>query len=505
VDEPETFWPPPPDELRRWRLRSGLFFVAPGSALILLGLGVYSAVALTENGFDLAQHMQRILPFVAIVAVVIPLLAFIMPRLMARELVKALDVAKARVVRKEGERALVLCIALFLEKKYRRGFLVVTDRRLLRLEPTPAGSKQAELARRDEVATIELTERRSTRNALVSAFLKTMQSERGLTLTTKDGRRGFLVTDGFILDPLFAWFEREGFTTGFRNDADLSTAVPLTAPVFAEARIPGELGRQRRKLALAFVPLLLGLLLPLSILAFKKSPPVVPPFVLGAPGASVPGLPAMVVSVDGFAPALSRARVVVRKGGVASEGSGSESLPPGAERVVEQFLVRGRNEARRIDLLRLGETPVLRVEYPGWVPGDDTEYEIAWEPIGSAGETDADLVAAAKLRFAFLARAGLDVAADARLPTIARSGEAPPTGPESKVCIIEVWKATGPNRYETEHFGLVRVGPVAILRPEYRGGSASSDWERVGSPGDTDDALLDEAMARLAALSKAAP
>ena len=94
-----------------------------------------------------------------------------------------------------------------------------------------------------------------------------------------------------------------------------------------------------------------------------------------------------------------------------------------------------------------------------------------------------------------------------------RHSDLPPRGPETKVCAIEAWKKTGPTSSEMKRFALVRLGPAAILRQEFTGGWtppvsepghetwSSLEWEPIGSPGDTDDSLLDQAMARLAALA----
>ena len=80
----------------------------------------------------------------------------------------------ARAVLAEGEVLRVLCSAAFLQRVYAPGYLVLTDRRLLRLHPAPRGAKWATLAEWSELSSVEVTVRQASRRPLAGLLLRAL-------------------------------------------------------------------------------------------------------------------------------------------------------------------------------------------------------------------------------------------------------------------------------------------------------------------------------------------
>jgi hypothetical protein len=486
----ETFWPPSKDELRALRRRLAAFFVVP-LAIVFAVLVPVIAFTQWRGSFDLHHQLEWSVPVSATAFVVLGALALVLPRVQVRTLRGVIANAPELPQLEPGERLLVLCLGFFLDKRYRLGFLAVTDRRLLRVEGTNKGSRQAVLCTRDDLASSELTVRRATRNPLWSFILHSMKTEHGLWFTTRSGQSYFFASDHFFVEPLQAWLERAGVTTGFRNDADVKERPEVSAVSFTETPIASVRRRTRRAWAVVATILLLSIGVQVGVFVWSQRRHA-------ALLASIPN----VVPVSGALPALSRTRHATKKGVMWTDVEGSDPWPSGPETVVRQFWVMASrpgktNQTAEFELVRIGPDAIVR--RGGFGPLPDATYSLEWERMGSSSDGDDDLERAAIARFKFLAGATIDLDADTALPEIATRRD---LGDRlESICRIVVNHPTGPRASEVAFFDLLRDGEKALLKSALYVGNKQIPCEEVGDASASDDALLQAAIARLRALA----
>lgn len=235
-----TFWPPDPQELRRWRRRMAAWFLGLTGVMTAVPLLALSVTQLRRYGLDLPSHLPVLGPLSAVGALLAVALGGVLPRAtqwaVTRNLARSVEAVWA--VLEPGERPRVACLALFLDAVYAQGLLVLTDRRLVRLHVGVGSARLATLGRWEELAAFERVQRRANRNRLFALILGAMGSDQGLRLTRRDGRSVFLVTDRFLLEPLLAWLEAQGHPVGFVNEEDLPPRPSNPAPTFEQVALP---------------------------------------------------------------------------------------------------------------------------------------------------------------------------------------------------------------------------------------------------------------------------
>src|SRR2546421_4826023 len=110
--EPLTFWPPPPEELWRLRLRV-ILITAPIAVLVV---GGFVAVRLMTTNVSLDRHLEVTLAMGAGFVVTAAVLWLVAARLLLAQGSQMLGDARAAVEVAVDERLLVLCQASFLER-----------------------------------------------------------------------------------------------------------------------------------------------------------------------------------------------------------------------------------------------------------------------------------------------------------------------------------------------------------------------------------------------------
>ena len=490
-----TFWPPSSEELRALRRRLTAFIAVPTLAIVL-GL-VVPVIAFTQwrGSFDLRHQLEWTVPLSIGIFLGLGILALIVPRVQVRALGKLIASAPELPLLEPEERLEVLCLGFFLDRRYRLGFLAVTDRRLLRVEATAKGSRQAVLCSRDDLASSELTVRRATRNPLFSLILHSMKTEHGLRLTTRSGQTYFFTSDHFFVEPLQAWLERAGVTTGFRNDADVKERPEMSAVSFTERPIASVRRRTRRQRALVAASVLLAVIANAFTIFRGRSQQTT------ARLASIP----RAVTVNGSLPVLSRERDARKKGGAWSDAEGSDPWPSGPETVVRCFFVTastpGRAVSAQFELVKIGPDAIVRRAFSEALTEGPT-YNLEWERVGPSSDADSVLYDAAVARLRFLAGATLELDGDAALPEIATRRDFGAGERLAPICKIVVQRPTGPTSSEAAYFNLLRDGEKALLRSAQYRGTQRIPCEEVGPASASDEALLQAAVARLKALSK---
>lgn len=264
--EPLTGWPPDPARLRAWRRRLGAYYLLKlGLILGVLGAPFLIAHAFRQ-GFDPLLAWTNLWPVALPAAAVGAFLLFVFPRMIQHDATQGLKRARrlAAELLEEGEELRLVMFAAWLGPRgYWPGFLVGSDRRLLRLHlaPAPQGCEVASLAQPLE---LERSSRRSNRNPLFRMILSAMESDQGLWIHGLTGP-SYLSTDRFLLEPLVEWLEARGHEVGYRNDEDAELRERPAVPTMREVAEPKPETRRRGWILLALA--LLAILVALVLLA----------------------------------------------------------------------------------------------------------------------------------------------------------------------------------------------------------------------------------------------
>ena len=243
--EVETFWPEGAD-LRRLRRTIAVAQVAPVALLLLLGGFVVSVALLARGAWSLPRLWAMLAPATAAAVVLTALAAACTPRLDLWLLRRRLAwlVADAPALLAPGERLEAVCLGSFLGPRgYRLGFLVGTDRRLLRVERDGRRLRRAELATWAGLERLEPTQRRAGALPLLGQLLRLLGADRGLRVVARGGGWAFFCPHRSFLARFEPWLAGRAVAAGaavdVRNDEDLEGAARPPEPAFDDVTLRG--------------------------------------------------------------------------------------------------------------------------------------------------------------------------------------------------------------------------------------------------------------------------
>lgn len=194
-----------------------------------------------RHGFDLKAHLADPPVCFLCALVATTLVALIQgglgPHLVALEVQRRFREAQAALAGHLApeEKLELLCLVRFLDRSFTLGFLVVTDRRLLRLQPLERpflrrAWSAGHLCAREELERVDLTLRHSGGKGAWGAALQAAGLERGLWIRSKDERRWFVNMDEEVVRAIWTWFRDHGVAVSERDDSDLA-APEVPSPV----------------------------------------------------------------------------------------------------------------------------------------------------------------------------------------------------------------------------------------------------------------------------------
>jgi len=351
-----------------------------------------------------------------------------------------------------------------------RAALVITDRRLVRLEWTMTGTRHATIAAREDVLSVDRTVPFGMRFSILAPLLELSGADKAVTITKRDGTTCSFMPPGFQVEPLLEWFEKQGFATGFRNEADGLDAKPMV-PEWVERFDPA---RRTDTWATVIVLLVLFLGGPIALVLLARGTDR--PYSVLNPG----GYRLIARRPGGFDPLLTL----------------YEKMPDGPRVVLATFRTAPGSRGTVFELLTIGGRPFLRM-----LPQEPPEKsEERFEPLGNGAEADPELVAKAQARLDFLMRASLvELARDPpRLSNVRTLTEDLPGDPGFQIRVhspvglpfsnYAVWRGprgTAPLLSTWEEFSPLPKRGWTI------------EWEPLGDASDGDDVLLEKAVARL--------
>ncbi len=243
--EVETFWPEGAD-LRRLRRTIAVAQATPVAFLLLLGGFVVTLALLARGAWSPLRLWALLAPATAAACALTALAAAFAPRLDLWVLRRRLAwlIADAPALLAPGERLEAVCLGSFLGPRgYRLGFLVASDRRLLRVEREGRRLRRAELATWTGLERLEPTQRRAGALPLLGQLLRLLGADRGLRLVARGGAWAFFCPHRSFLARLEPWLAGRavaaGATVEVRNDEDLERASRPPEPAFEDVPLGG--------------------------------------------------------------------------------------------------------------------------------------------------------------------------------------------------------------------------------------------------------------------------